>query len=207
MPADGGGQGAAERGIEMKTDSAVSEFTTGTCKRCGDKKVSIFRDNRLCEDCDSDTYLCGICKTVQHRDDRCRHIFQDHDFEWMGAGVGVPDKYQLERLKPRLFKLFSLMPEGFARDLRTAIKSGRFYTWMVAPLLGGGGILEMNGMPDRDGKFTVLKWGDALIEIGGGEHAEETADAYRWLVSLYKDHTPKANRATVIWIEEFLGPE
>lgn len=184
----------------MSAAAALSEFVSGTCKWCGDKERRLYRDNRLCEDCDDKVVRCGVCKTSEHEDDHCRHIFKDSNYEWRGAGIGID-----EDVKPSLFKLFDLMPEGFAADLKTAIKSGRFHTWLVAPLIGGGGILEMNGMPDRDGRWMVHAWGNAVIKIGERDDAEETADGYRWLVSLYDRKTLKANRATVAWIDEWLA--
>lgn len=178
--------------------AALSEFITGTCRWC-DTKTTIYRDNRLCEDCDGDVIRCSICKRDVHVDDKCRHVFRDQNHGWRGSGAYIDDD-----MKPSLFRLFDLMPDGFAADLKIAIKSGRFHTWMVAPLIGGGGLLEMNGMPDRDGRWMVHAWGDALIEIGEGYWAEETADGYRWLVSLYDDKTRKANHATMAWIDEWL---
>lgn len=187
------------------TKTALSETITGTCENCGAKEAEIFRDNGRCEDCDGQFYPCVVCREEQHRDDHCRHIFEDSNFEWQGSGVGIPDKYALKGLKRSLFKLFDLMPDGFAVDLRVAIKSGRFHTWLVAPLIGGGGVLSLYGMPDRDGQSMLHKWGDDLIEIGHGNHAEETSDGYHWLASLYDRKTIKANRATVTWIDEWLG--
>lgn len=178
--------------------AALSEFINGTCRWCGDE-TTIYRDNRLCENCDSNVIRCSICKTDVHIDDRCRHVYRDQNYKWRGSGAYIDDD-----VKPSLFLLFDLMPEGFAADLRKAIKSGRFHTWLIAPLIGGGGILQMNGMPDRDGKRMMHAWGDAMIEIGEGDHAEETADGYRWLASLYDRKTRKANGATVGWIDEWL---
>lgn len=63
----------------------------------------------------------------------------------------------------------------------------------------------MHGMPDRDGMWVEGWWGGFLMEIGQGDHAEETADAYRWLASLYQKKTLKANRVTVQWIDEYLA--
>lgn len=185
----------------------LSETVTGKCEHCGDEGVQVFRDNSRCEECDGQFYPCSVCKTEENRDDHCRHIFEDREGEWLGAGVGIPETYQLEVLKKSLFKLLSLMPEHFATDLRTAIKSGQFYTWSVMPMIGGGGSLKLNGMPDRDGKYMHFAWGEALMEIGAGDHAEETRDGYRWLVSLYQRSTLKANRATTAWIDEWLKQE
>lgn len=180
--------------------AALSEFVTGTCGYCGNTGVAIFRDNRLCEECDSAVIHCNICKADQHENDHCRHVFWARNFEWRGAGVGVDDD-----VKPALLRLLDLMPKGFAADLQVAIRSRRFHTWLVAPLIGGGGSLELTGMPDRDGKSMLFAWGDAMTEIGEGEHAEETADGYHWLASLFNGKTLKANRATVSWIGEWLA--
>ncbi|MCF8532410.1 MAG: hypothetical protein K9G48_05360, partial [Reyranella sp.] len=54
-----------------------------------------------------------------------------------------------------------------------------------------------------DGKSMLFEWGYALIKIGEGDHAEETAEGYRWLVSLYDGKTLKANRATLDWIKQW----
>jgi hypothetical protein len=52
----------------------------------------------------------------------------------------------------------------------------------------------------------VSVWGDRLIELGSGDHAEELHDGYRWLVSLYDRQTTKANRTTLTWIDQWLWP-
>lgn len=96
------------------------------------------------------------------------------------------------------------MGEDFTRDLKVAIKSGKFYTWMIAPMIGGGGLLELHGMPERDGGMWM--WGERLIELGQSDRADVLADGYRWLVSLYKNNTMKANRATLAWIDQWLWP-
>jgi hypothetical protein len=178
-----------------------SDTKDGTCRWCEEKRP-VFKDNDLCELCDGDVVRCDICKSEQHRDDTCRHVFQDRHYDWRGSGAGWERN---DELKAPFFRLLELMPDGFAADLRTAIRSGKFYTWFVAPMIGGGGILELNGMPERDGKWMVHAWGDALVKIGEGDHAEETADAYRWLVSLYEKKTSKANSETVKWINEWLA--
>lgn len=183
---------------KKKTKATLSEFVTGKCRWCDDE-TKVYRDNRLCEDCDSNVIRCSICRTDVHVDDTCRHVYRDQNYEWRGSGAYIDND-----VKPALFRLFELMPEGFASDLRVAIKSRRFHTWLIAPLIGGGGTLELNGMPQRDGRWMVHAWGDAMIKIGEGYHAEETADGYRWLVSLYDDKTPKANRAMIAWIDEWL---
>lgn len=192
-----------DRTCETHDPDEMTDFMAGTCEWCGDENVSIFRDTNLCEECDSDTIHCAICDERRDRHDTCRHVFETRDFEWAGSGVGVPTGYQLDHIRGALLRLLSLMPEGFAADLKTAIRSGRFHTWAVMPIIGGGGILSLYGMPDRDGKDMLHAWGDALLEIGGGEHAEETADGYHWLASLYDRETRAANRLTIRWIDEF----
>lgn len=98
------------------------------------------------------------------------------------------------------------MGEEFAVDLKAAIESGQFYTWMVAPMIGGGGSLSVNGMPERDGRWMVHEWGNRLIKLGESDRAEEFHDGYRWLVSLYKSNTTIANRITIAWIDRWLWP-
>ena len=171
-----------------------SEYKNGTCEWCGNGGI-VFADNSRCEQCDGDIYRCSVCKEDQHVDDLCRHIFRDSNFEWAGSGVGAPG----DGVKQSFFKLLDLMPTGLAVDLRKAIRSCRFHTWLIAPLIGGGGMLELHGMPYQDGR----KWGDAMIELGEGENAEEPADGYHWLASLYDKKTREANRTTIAWINEW----
>jgi hypothetical protein len=182
----------------MTTLIKGDEYKTGTCEHCGDE-TAVFEDNDRCERCDGEFYYCSICKQEQHRQDLCRHIFEDRNFEWEGSGT----EQTSETVKAAFFRLLGRMPAGFAGDLRKAIRSGRFHTWLCAPLIGGGGLLELHGMPDRDGKSMLFKWGEAMIDIGEGDDAEDTADGYHWLASLYDKKTLKANRATVAWIDEW----
>ncbi len=176
------------------------ETKIGTCKHCGDENVELFPDNNRCENCDSQFYPCSICKEEQHEDDHCRHIFQGHySFEWLGSGA-----WRDPGIQEPFTKLLSLMPADFPAELKEAILSGKFYTWMMSPLIGCGGSMELNGMPNYKGMFSVFYWGKFLIDIGQSEHAEETADGYHWLASLYMKETPKANRLTVKWINEFI---
>lgn len=175
-------------------------YRLGTCTWCGDKG-EVYRDNGRCEDCDSDVFHCAICKQDYHRDSHCRHIFQDDDFEWTGSGAYAPSP----AIKDSFFELLTLMPEGFASDLRIAIKSGKFYTWIVAPLIGSGGHLSLYGMPERGGHLMLNDpYGDAMLDLGGGPHAEDTADGYHWLASLYERKTRKANKITIDWIDQWL---
>lgn len=177
--------------------AAVSDYKLGTCKWC-DTKGEVFRDNRLCDDCDSHTIFCNVCRCRQGDDSKCRHVFQDDGFEWRGAGVNPID----EEMRIPLHRLLSAMGEEFVRELRTAIRSGEFHTWMVAPMIGGGGSLTLYGMPiDRR-----WEWGDALIRLGQGDRAEDLSDGYHWLVSLYNRNTTKANRTTLAWIDRWLWP-
>jgi hypothetical protein len=181
--------------------AAVSDYKLGTCKWCGEKG-EVFRDSLYCDDCDSNVCRCSVCKQSYHYENTCRHIFQDQEFEWRGAGVNPTD----EEMRLPFHRLLSAMGEEFTTDLKAAIKSGKFYTWMMAPMIGGGGSLSLNGMPQRDGRWMVSAWGDVLIKIGESVKAEEFHDGYRWLVSLYKTNTTKANRTTLAWIDRWLWP-
>lgn len=183
------------------TEEIDSDYTLGVCAWCSDE-TPVFRDNMLCEDCDCDTIECAICGDRQHRDSRCRHVFQTDNLEWNGSGVGEPS----DDIKTAFLKLLSLMPGGFAPDLKTAIESGRFRTFVVAPLIGSGASMELAGMPDRDGRFMMYAWGDAMLKLGEGEHADDIADGYHWLASLYEKDTPTANSTTIRWLDE-LGPK
>lgn len=173
------------------------DYKLGTCKWCG-SDGEVFRDNMLCDDCDSSTVHCLICRCRQGSDDKCRHVFEDDEFQWRGAGVDPSD----EEMRLPFHRLLSAMGQDFAVELKAAIQSGEFYTWMVAPMIGGGGFLTLYGM--RDGGWRT--YGDALIKLGEGERAEELACGYRWLVSLYKTKTTKANRTTIAWIDRWLWP-
>jgi hypothetical protein len=179
----------------------MSLMKLGKCRWCDDRK-EIYCDSSLCEDCDGNVIRCSICRTDQHEENHCRHVFQDEWFEWRGAGIAPQDA----NLKLPFHRLLSAMGEEFAIDLRSAIKSGRFYTWMVAPLIGGGGSLTLNGMPERDGRWMTREWGNMLIDIGESERAAQFHDGYRWLVSLYKTNTRTANRTTIEWIDQWRWP-
>jgi hypothetical protein len=185
----------------VSTTRELEEYEkVGTCEHCGESDIVIGKEDERCDECSGRFIHCDICDEEQFDEHPCRHVFRDENFEWQGSGVWVN-----EALKPTVFKLFDLMPAGFPSDLKVAILSGKFYTFLSAPMIGSGGSLTMNGMPDRDGKFMVLAWGSEMIKVGEGEHAEETADAYHWLASLYQDRTPEANAATITWIDEYLS--
>lgn len=175
-------------------------FSRGTCRWCGDSGPNVYRDTHYCESCDGDIHYCPICRADQHADDPCRHVFQDRYFQWAGAGVGAPD----DTVKRSLFRLLDLMPPEFATDLRTAISSGEFFTWFVAPLIGGGGLLELHGMPDREGRMMIFEWGEKLAKISENDDDEDTADGYRWLASLYRKKTARGNKHTVALLDEWV---
>lgn len=179
----------------------MTDYRNGTCKWCGNPG-EVFRNNSLCDSCDSDTFFCLVCRERTHLEYKCRHVFQDEGFQWRGAGVHPTDG----AMKVPLHRLLSAMGEEFSRDLKVAIKSKKFHTWMVAPMIGGGGTLSLYGMPERDGRWMVREWGDRLLELGESDRAAEFADGYRWLVSLYDNKTTKANLATLDWIDQWLWP-
>lgn len=181
--------------------STASDYKLGTCKWCS-TEGDVFRDNMLCDDCDSHTVVCGICKQRRGEYSKCRHVFQDQHFEWRGAGFDPTDA---EMMVP-FHRLLSAMGEEFARDLKAAIKSRKFYTWLVAPMIGGGGTLTLYGMPERDGELMMFAWGNRLLDLGQGGRAEALSDGYHWLVSLYQGSTTKANRTTITWIDRWLWP-
>lgn len=141
-----------------------------------------------CRGIESDAVHCGVCRDWLPEDDACRHVFWC-DGEWAGSGIGPPD----DGVRASLFKLLDALSAEFSADLRKAILSGRFHTWLVAPLIGSGGDLTMHGMP--------YKWGSALMKLEGAEDAEDYAQAYRWLASLYDNETKAANRATIAIID------
>lgn len=173
-------------------------YKIGTCRWCGDKSCEIYRDNLLCDFCDSETIHCYVCRRRQGSDNHCRHVFQDEYCQWRGAGVAPFD----EEMRLPFHRLLSAMGEDFARDLREAIKSKRFYTWLIAPMIGGGGILELHGFPFYErGRV----YGDRLIELGESGR-DDLTDGYRWLASLYERNTTKANRTTLAWIDRWLWP-
>lgn len=180
----------------------TTDHRKGKCCWCG-ADGEVFKDNGLCDDCDSQTIHCGICRCRQGSDNHCRHVFQDRWFEWSGAGVG----YATDATKRAFMELLTLMPDGFAADLREAVGGGKFHTWIVAPLIGGGGTLELHGMPARDGRSMFHAWGDEMIALGQRDDAEKTADGYHWLASLFERKTRAANKWTVEWIDEWLSEQ
>lgn len=178
-----------------------AELKKGTCSWCGDEG-DIYSDNCRCEDCDNKVVHCAICNDDYDEDSKCRHIFKNQDYEWDGSGITW--QTSTDCVLTSLRKIIGAMPSGFADDLRTAIQSGKFYTWMIAPIIGGGGMFELNGMPRRNGKYMVQEWGDHLLKLGERDDAEEMADGYRWLVSLYEDKTSVANAMTIDWINSWI---
>lgn len=176
----------------------MSDSKRGICRWC-ETRGDVYKDNLLCDDCDGDVVHCRVCNQDQHCNDPCRHVFQDKDFDWCGAGI----EYASDSVRASFLKLVARMPDGFAVDLSTAIRTGRFYTWLVAPMIGGGGTIKLNGMPERDGKLSVFWWGEQLIKIGESDDAEASRDAYHWLASLYKADTPKANEMTLRWLLDY----
>lgn len=175
------------------------------CSWCGDPDAEVEEGYDLCEECDSDTVECSICEERQGYDSHCRHVFRDEQYEWNGSG-GYADP---ENVNGSFLKLCELMPKDFPLYLFQAIKAGGFYTWLVAPMIGGGGNLTLNGLPCRYDRCRQSEWlpeyGKAMVEIGEGDHSEETADGYHWLASLYKDKTPAANAQTLHWLMLAMG--
>lgn len=177
----------------------VSEFKEGECEWCGYEGL-VFSDNSRCQDCDGDFINCSICKEEQHRDRLCRHVFRDQSFEWTGSGGYSPSN----DVRESFLALLSAMPEGFSSDLKTAIQSGKFHTWRVSPLIGSGGSLSLYGMPKRDGRDMVNKWGEDIIRLGEADYeTEKLSDGFLWLVSLFDRDTQKANRLTISWINQW----
>jgi hypothetical protein len=172
-------------------------YKIGKCKWCR-SDGEVYRDNSLCEECDSRTVYCLVCRERSHEDYACRHVFKSDDCGWHGSGYDPSDK---DMMRP-FHRLLSVMGEDFARDLKSAIKSGKFHTWMVAPMIGSGGMLTLYGMPSEIRR----DYEDRLVELGQSERADELHDGYRWLVSLYDRSTTKANRSTIEWIDRWLWP-
>lgn len=184
----------------------MSEFKCGECERCG-YKGSIFPDNNLCDDCDGMVVRCEICNEDQDAENgKCRHVFKDEGWDWNGCGVTWG---QWENCRDSFLRLCELMPAGFPLALFRAIKTGRFSTFFIAPLIGGGARIELRGFEPRwfHHKSVALEpdYGRAMGEIGEGEHAEECADGWRWLQSLWQNDSPKANATTLRWCMLAMG--
>ncbi len=167
----------------------------GKCRWCDDL-TDIFRDNRLCEYCDGNVIRCTVCRNEQHLYNHCRHVFQDESFQWRGAGC---DAHGGVMMKP-FHRFLSAMGEDFARDLKVAIKSGKFYTWIVAPMIGGGGHMTLYGMAGRN------EWGNKIIDLGESDRAVNLHEGYCWLSSLHTTKTKIANKTTLKWIDRWLWP-
>ena len=175
----------------------ASEFKQGECVWCG-TETTIYADNDHCEQCDSDTIYCHVCRSHEHYQSKCRHVFQDRYFQWNGAGTEMEPE---RNVRQAFLDLLDAMPPSFATDLRKAIRSGKFFTWIIAPLIGGGGILKLNGMDYRIGR----DYGDAILKLGESYADEEgLADGYCWLASLYKRSTKFGNKITLRWIAEWM---
>ncbi len=176
------------------------------CRWCEDREADY--ENGLCEYCDSEVSECVICKSEEHIDSKCRHIFKDSEWRWNGSGV-MGDYYDNRTAKVGLIALCEAMPRGFASALFYAIKSGRFYTFLMAPMIGSGGSMTLGGFdwpffhPHR---VREPRWEKEIVKAGE-EHgdSEEVADGYHWLVSLYKDETPEANAVTLRWLMLCMG--
>lgn len=171
----------------------------GNCEWCGEKDLPIYSDTKACESCDDELAYCGICNEHQREGDTCRHIFLDENYEWSGAG-----EWPTRSAHESFLLLLHAMPHAFLYDLKAAIESKKFRTFASLPMIGGGGSLHLQGMPDRDGRYMEYAWGDDLMDVGSGDQAEEAADGYHWLASLYKEDTGRANALTCAWIDEAL---
>lgn len=175
----------------------MTEFKTGTCSWCN-TEGEVYADNSRCEDCDNDVVDCLICGCAQHLDSFCRHISEGQHLDYFGSGVGAPH----DGIRESFFRLLDAMPRDFAPALRRAIRAGAFHTWMVAPIIGGGGFLELYGMPARG---DCRQWGDFILKAGDRDDAEDMHDGYRWLVSLFDKDTLAANRITIGWIDRWIS--
>jgi hypothetical protein len=196
----------------MQPSDENPDCKVGKCPSCGELRDDLLpaeSGDLRCAECDTEYTYCNICEEEQHRDEHCRHIFETECGEWAGSGADSYDFAEAARLP--FFALLGKMHPCFAGDLRAAILSGKFYTFAYMPMIGGGGSLEMHGMPDlaipqgMDPYYRLFFWGNELMDLGCGEDAEELSDGYDWLASLYEGKTPDANRITVAWIEGWLA--
>lgn len=182
------------------------KYMDGVCDWCNEK-TALYEDNKRCEECDSNVVECSVCRCEEDLSNygHCRHVFRDSNWEPNGSGIPWGDR---ETIKESFLKLCSLMPKDFELYLHQAIRAGDFSTFLVAPLIGDGGILDLGGMPDRwrhrDSEW-LPDYGLEMLKIGQGDDAEECADGYRWLVSLYRDKTPEANATTLRWLALAMG--
>lgn len=169
----------------------------GVCSHCG-REGSVFADNQLCEDCDSDTIVCDVCGARESADDPCRHVHRTRYGEWIGAGCYPRDP----EMRPRFLALLDYMDADFAANLRDAIRAQKFHTWFVGPLIGGGGYLELRGL------CRGQAYADRLLELENWVadcDQDDVADGWHWLVSLYDDQTIAGNATTIEWIDEWLA--
>lgn len=172
------------------------------CTDCGDTtRVDMVDHKGRCDNCSDEYVDCSVCGTEERRDDLCRHLNEDPDEGWYGSGC---DSSGSDSIKKSLFKIFDKMPEGFVPDLATAISSGKFYTFMISCMIGSG-LLQLYGMPSRQGVYDISGWGDRLLDLGRDDDDGEMAMGYGWLSSLHCGNTQDANTTTLKWISEYQG--
>lgn len=188
----------------------------GVCPYCGEVRDDLLKTHAgdlRCSECDNNHHWCSICKEELGEYDDCRHTFYDHwhcSCEWLGSGSwNVHDAYWMTRIKRGLFNLLRAVP--FACELRAAIKANNFYMFILDGMIGRP-MVEVNGLEEPDGSrlFSSFDTDDKIMQA-----MEEDCDddkqyinvAAHWLLSLYKNKTPDANRITVSWIEEWLASQ
>jgi hypothetical protein len=184
----------------VKNEGAGKEedgMNLGNCAWCEREAVEIFDDNKLCAECDGRIVYCQICDELVCEDDLCRHLFRNDNYEWSGSGSRIDADTSV---KKSFQSMLASMPEEFAAELREAILSGKFYTWLTMPLIGSGAILDLNGM------MKGLAYGRILLEIGRREDqvSERLRCGFQWMASLYENATTNANKITIEWIDSFL---
>lgn len=180
------------------------KVTKRKCQWCEERKRDVI--DGLCEECEECVVQCAICNSLQHEDGLCRHTFKDEHYCWNGAGCFG----YWAHCKDSFLLLCSLMPRTWALDLWRAIRAGEFYTFTMRPLIGGGGSIQLGGLPSgwqniHWRSHPTPEYGRLLVEIGESEHAEECADGWNWLQSLYCQKTPEANEQTLRWLMLAMG--
>ena len=182
-------------------DMEEQGMVIGTCEWCHDENVPVYIDSKRCEDCDYRFTFCSICKEEQFEDDHCRHIFLS-DNGWAGSGG---DQEETKRCVKVSFLVFlSGMPRGFAEELKGAIQSGQFSTFTYGSLLGTDEV-QLNGFPYEGLLPNSFKYSSDILKLGDSDIAEQSADGWYWLVSLFENETPEANALTIQWIDEFIS--